>query len=238
MFNLCFAQTNDKQEKLRDNFIAFGAFYGTGVPIGELSERFGQHFLTGISFDYFNTTNNLIYSVQYEYLAGRNVNEDILEPLRLEDGNILSTNSGYALVLLRERGASLSFDVSKVIAIGHQHSGLKLGLGFGVLQHKIRILVDQGGVPQLEGDYKKGYDRFTIGPALKQIIGYQRVGTSQRINYSIQLEIIEGFTKNKRPFDFDLETINNQSRLDLVFNLVAKWYIPLSVRKQSEEIYY
>ena len=42
-------------------------------------------------------------------------------------------------------------------------------------------------------EYLKYYDRLTVGVLLKQYIGYQNMSNNKLVNFTIGIEIIEGF---------------------------------------------
>ena len=112
------------------------------------------------------------------------------------------------------------------------------GGGLGIMQHNIRLNIDSNNAPQFDGDYQKGYDRNTLGLALKQKIGFINIGKTKSVNYEIALTITEGFTKSTRGLDFDTMIKNNNSRIDILIGLDFKWMIPLSIQGREEEEYF
>lgn len=232
------AQNSDVPQLQRDNALAVGVSYGVGLPFGDLSDRFGTHGIVGGSLDLLLPNKGIVLSSELKFIFGNKVKEDVLATMATEQGTILGSDSGLAQISLRERGTYMGLVAAKIFKIKHPYSGLKLGVGFGALQHKIRIQVDTRNVSQLQDEYKKGYDRNSVGPALKQVIGYQRIGTYRSVNYSFQFEFIQGFTKNNRPINFDTQIKDDNSRFDMLINFSAKWYLPISSYKNPEEIYY
>ena len=109
----------------------------------------------------------------------------------------------------------------------------------GVLQHKIRIEDRTGGLPQLVGDYKKGYDRMTNGLALTEFIGYQHFSNDGRINFYVGFEFTQGFTKNRRSWDFLTQQRMDNNRLDLLNGLRIGWTLPiLGDSYDADDIFY
>ena len=230
------------QEEVRDgNFLAVGINYGLDFPIGQLSKRFGTSFHAGLSLDLFKSKMNGAYGIEGLFIFGENVNEDVISNLRLDNTAILGIDGQYADVFLRERGAYLGIYISKIIVPlkTNQRSGLAADFGIGILQHNVRIQVDTRNAPNLEGEYLKGYDRNSIGPALKQSLSYTHIGKNKNLNYSLSLSIMEGFTSNTRPINFDTKIKDEGTHLDLLISLDLKWYLPLkNMNGVEEEIFY
>ena len=157
-----------------------------------------------------------------------------------DSGRILGSNGNLADVFLRERGVAFGLYASKIIIPGRENpkAGIALALGFGVLQHNIRIQVDTNNAPQFAGDYGKGYDRNALGPYLKQSIKYLHIGKSRTVNYEIALNFNQGFTKNTRGVNFDTQLPDDSTRLDILVGLSAKWYLPIFDLRESDEVYY
>jgi hypothetical protein len=109
--------------------------------------------------------------------------------------------------------------------------------GAGFMQHKINIFDQDKTIPQLRGDYRKGYDRLTNGWYLEQFVGYNMFDKSGLLNFHIGLDFVAGFTKGRRDFLYDVMRKDDASRIDLLFGLRGGWYIPIFKHK-SEEIYF
>lgn len=227
---LFFAHCMYGQEERTDNFIAFGASYGVDMPFADLADRFGTSFHAGISLDLFQNKFNGIFSLEGAIIFGENVEEDVLSTLRLNNGAILGADGAYADVFLRERGSYLGISMDKIIipSKNNSHAGLALGFGVGVLQHKVKLQVESGNTPQFAGDYEKGYDRNSMGLALKQKIGYLNIGKRKSVNYEIALTVSEGFTKQTRSINFDTGQADNKSRFDVLIGIDFKWFIPFN----------
>jgi hypothetical protein len=93
-------------------------------------------------------------------------------------------------------------------------------------------------VPQLTGNYKKGYDRLTNGLAINEFIGYQMLSTNKRVNFYFGFEFTQGFTQSRRDFDFDTRSADTQKRFDSLMGIRAGWILPFYVGKGAAEIYY
>ncbi len=215
--------------------------FGGQLPGSDLADRFGPNLSIGSGIEYLTEKNNLIFGLEGHYLFGSDVKEDVLASLRTPEGEIIGNDKSYADIQLRERGLYIGALVGKLFSVSEKNprAGLRVALGAGLLQHKIRIQDDPfRAVPQLLDDYKKGYDRLTNGLALRQFIGYQILSANRRTNFYIGLECTQGFTQSRRDFNFDTRMQDTARRLDLLFGIHAAWVLPFYFGKTASEIYY
>jgi hypothetical protein len=105
------------------------------------------------------------------------------------------------------------------------------------MQHKINIFHKDNNIPQLRGDYLKGYDRLTNGLVVGQYIGYNYFANNGLLNFHVGLDISAGFTKGRRDYLYDVMRSDNASRMDILFGVRGGWYIPIFKRK-SEEFFF
>ena len=116
-----------------------------------------------------------------------------------------------------------------------------LQAGVGYIQHKIRIEIPGEDVFQLQAGYKQGYDKLHSGLALQQFIGWHYMQYNQHyVNFNVGLELIEGFTKNRRGYNYDTQSYDNSKKLDIFAGLKFTWFIPryLAFRDGKEEYYF
>ncbi len=218
-----------------------GFSYGIQWPGTDLADRFGQHFSAGLSTEWITEKKDYIFGLDGQFIFGQKVKTDVLAPLRTAEGYIYGNDKSIADIQLRQRGFYVGGKIGKMLfsAADNPRAGLKLTLGLGFLQHKIRIQDDPSRVvPQLSGDYKKGYDRLTNGLALHQFIGYQKLATDQGINFFIGIESIQAFTESRRSFNFDTQSSEPENRFDLSFGVRAGWILPFYYGKVLDEISY
>ncbi len=221
--------------------LQIGLHYGYQWPGGNLRERFGNNGITGLQMD-FTLPNGWTAGLQASLLFGKTVKTDVLAPLRDENGLIYNYDGAPANILLRERGQYYGLHLGYFFRgkkpAGDQR-GLSLQCGAGLLQHKLRITGDVGGVlPQLSGNYLKGYDRLTNGLALRQSLGYRYLNASRRINVAVELEAYQAFTQSRRDWNIDQMAADTQKRLDLLFGFKVSWILPLYIRENGDEIEY
>lgn len=220
--------------------LSYHIAYGVQVPGGDLQDRFGLNFNVGTGVQLLLKSNWML-EAEWQYLFGSVVKPDVLSPLRTPEGYIFADDGGPADISLRERGWWLGLSAGRLFSLlpGNPRSGLRVSLGAGLLQHKIRIQDDpQAFVPQLTTDYKKGYDRLSNGLALRQFIGYQHFGINRRINFYAGVEFMQGFTENRRTWNTDQIAAETGRRLDLLYGFRAGWVLPFYLGDKGETIYY
>jgi hypothetical protein len=109
----------------------------------------------------------------------------------------------------------------------------------GLFQHKIRIQDDpQVVVSSLAGDYKKGYDRLTNGLAITEFIGYQHFAKNRLINFYAGIELTQGFTQNRRDYNFDTFERDDAKRFDGLVGFKLGWVLPFYLSDNPDEIFY
>ncbi|NCG29734.1 MAG: hypothetical protein GWP27_04600 [Bacteroidetes bacterium] len=238
-----FGHNSTGQKSIEDSTIsvvALGAQIGLSYPLGELGLRFGYSGMTGGSL-MFKTKSKWIIEPNMAILFGNQVKEDsILDPITTNTNIIIDRTGNPANVVFFERGFITSVRVGKIWSmIGpNPNCGIQTTLGVGYMQHRIRIQDESESIPQLQGNYRKGYDRFTSGLSLMQGVGYQHFSNYRFINYYIGLEIHEGFTKNRRAINFDTMESDNKLRLDVLVNLTLRWYFPMYKRQPKDFYFY
>lgn len=216
----------------------FSINYAVQFPGGNLSERFGTNTNIGMTTEYLTKKSSIILGIEGNYLFGGNVKEQVLSNL-LYNNIIYGRDKAVASIGLKERGFYAGLFVGKLFSFSkNQRSGLRCTFGSGLLQHQIRLQDNNETVPQITGDYKKGYDRLTNGLALNQFIGYQLISKSRRVNFYIGLEFTEGFTQSRRDYNFDTMQADSAKRIDLLYGIRAGWTLPLSFNENPDTIWY
>lgn len=227
VLSLSFTSFSQKRDSTLKNITLFSANLGIGydIPGGDLKNRFGQSLNFSAGFEYMKNS-NMSYGVDFTYIYGDNVKEDVLAPYRTERGYVIGLTGYGADIFLRERGGYLGLNAGKWFH-GKKSHGMKLVLGAGYMYHQIRMLDDSRTVILADDPYKKGYDRLTKGFALKQELVYQFHSSHKAMHFNIGFNITEGFTKQVREINFDTGTADTNSRLDLLYGLKVMWQLPL-----------
>lgn len=223
---------------LKSGILTFHVNYGAGIPAGDLGDRYGLYNSIQGGLEYF-TNKDITFGFEAKLLFGKNVKEDPLAIYRNDQDQILGLGSSPIDVFLRQRGLHVGFTGGKLISLGRERQGLKLNGGIGFIEHHIRFNDDNSVAGQLSGEYRKGYDRKTMGLTLKQEIVYQYFDKYRRTNFYAGIEVLEGFTKGVRAYDFDLQHANSERRLDILITLKVGWVLPFYRDNiDSEEIFY
>ena len=209
------------------------------LPGGNLGDRFGYNFNVGGSF-ILKTKSNWLFGIEGQFLFGDQVNENhILDSISTQQGFVIGTNGGYADIFLYERGFHFLAKAGKVFPLinPNKNSGLMATVGVGLLQHKIRIQNDDKNVPQVLGDYVKGYDRLTNGLSLTESVGWLYLGSNRIVNFTFGFEFTQAFTKSRRSYNFDEMKKDDTSRLDMLYGFRVSWIIPFR-KRVPKEFYY
>ncbi len=215
------------------NSVLFCFNYGRQVPVGVLSKRFGGSNTVGFTTAYKFGNNYQIQSGINAIFSGKVKENGIFDTMVGSTGYLVDVNGNLAEIKMYERGIIWHLDVGKVIPINkfESNSGILLTAGAGFMQHYIKYTFQRTVLPQLEGEYAKGYDRLTNGLMLRGFAGYQRIDPKAMLNFVAGIEILNGFTKNRRSFNFDTRTADNTSRNDLMLGLKVGVMISISGRK-------
>ncbi len=215
------------------NSVLFCFNYGRQVPVGVLSKRFGGSNTVGFTTAYKFGNNYQIQSGINAIFSGKVKENGIFDTMVGSTGYLVDVNGNLAEIKMYERGIIWHLDVGKVIPINkfESNSGILLTAGVGFMQHYIKYTFQRTVLPQLEGEYAKGYDRLTNGLMLRGFAGYQRIDPKAMLNFVAGIEILNGFTKNRRSFNFDTRTADNTSRNDLMLGLKVGVMISISGRK-------
>jgi hypothetical protein len=104
------------------------------------------------------------------------------------------------------------------------------------LQHKIRIDT-RDDVPLLDKEYVKGYGRLSNGLSLTQFVGYIYCGNKRLINFIAGFEFTQGFTENRRSYNFDTMSKDETKRFDMLSGIKVGWFFPI-YRTAATQFYY
>ena len=240
---LALSMPSQAQSLLKDsvvNFFMLKVHYNFQVPLGDMSERFGLSSALGIGIGG-KMGKNIILGVEGSFMFGRNVKENnILSNITNDIGFLLGSSGLFADYSLSEKGFNIQGQGGKIVSFKRPNvnSGIMGLVGAGYLQHKISIDVDESEVPMLNKEYRKGYDRLTSGFMLSQFIGYFYLDSkNKRINFYGGVEFQEGFTKNRRSWNFDENRKDDALRKDILINVKLGWIIPI-YKTQTEKYYY
>lgn len=230
------------QSSVTDSSITIPMIYATysyQFPGGDLALRYGSNSSIGGGF-LVKTKSNWMIGVEGNFQFGSNVrNQDsLLSTLSTSEGFIIDANGKMADVILYMRGFSFFGSFGKLFPwVGpNPNSGFTLMAGGGYIQNKMRILNPDNTAPQLQGDYKRGYDRQNGGFALTASVGYLYMSSSRLLNFSLGFEFIQAWTNSMRQVDFNTGKPDQPKLSSQFYGIKATWNIPL-YRRSPKEFY-
>lgn len=245
VFTICLLSSHISlgQNAVRDSSFGFtflGMNFGVYMPGGDLADRFGNS--TMIGFDVIRKSKtNFLYGLSGGFIFGNTVHEPgLMSQITTTDGYVIGADGLYADIRVYQRGYQISAAFGKIFPIGkmNPNSGIMLMAGPGFLQHKIRIEPIGNTAPQLETDYRKGYDRLSNGFELREFIGIVSFGNRKLVNFYGGIELIQAFTENRRSHNFDDPKLNGEKRTDLMYGIKVGWIIPFYKKKPKEYYLY
>lgn len=214
--------------------------YGVDVPAGSIVEEYGLNLRFGMSTSFYFQNSNISIGISGDYLLGQKVKNDPIAKLKTSDGYVISSGGLFPSLKISQRGLLFGAYVSKIIPFkpDKPRTGIRFDLGCYYLGYWINYNDEQGIIPQLEGEYKKGYDRMTGGFGIKEFIGYQYLDQKSKISFIAGFEFIQAWTKNLRYHIYDTATTDATRNFDMLFGVKAGWILPIYIEKNSDEIYY
>ncbi|MFM8595822.1 MAG: hypothetical protein ACKOBN_01855 [Flavobacteriales bacterium] len=218
-----------------------GVHYGGAFSGGDLAERFGYLNRVGFTAGY-KLKNNWSFGLESDFWFSENVKlTGLFDHLVDSYGNITSDVGMPAAVFVYARGFHSNAYVGCLFPINerNKNSGILVQLSSGYMLHHIRIETNDNVVPQIELDYKKGYDRLTTGLNTQQFVGYCFLNNKGDYSFYAGLYFQQGFTYNRRTINFDQPDIpvSTALRLDLQTGFRIGWYIPF-YSSEPRDYYY
>ena len=215
-----------------------GIHYGLNWTGGELAERYGLTSALGSHAGY-KTKRNWIYGIDGNFFFGNDVKiEGLLQNLRDKEGHIMNTSGTPAIVLFFNRGFNVNLSVGKILPLlnPNPNSGVMIQLSAGYLLHKLRIESQEDEVPQIEGEYLKGYDRLTIGANTSQFLGYNYMADRGILNFYGGIYFQQGFTVNQRDlfWDHPNDKVSKDLRIEHMIGFRLGWLIPIYKREPKD----
>jgi hypothetical protein len=163
-----------------------------------------------------------MFGLKTDFLFGKQINEPgFLSNLLYEDGTLLSSSGIRSHTIPLERGYVAALEAGRIFKTSSKNpnDGILALTSLGFIQHKIFISNKSKDIPQLDGEYLKGYDRLANGISIEEFVGYTHFSYPDMFNFTIGINILAGFTQGRRDY------------------LFALWYGPL-FRRKSEDYYF
>lgn len=232
------------QRSVRDSAIAttiLGVQYGINTTSGDLADRYGLLNHLGI-FTGYKTQSNWIFGLDANFIFGNDIKvPDMFGHLRDSYGNITDVNGDIAKVYVFSRGMYANVAIGKLFPIlsPNENSGIQVHVGAGYLVHHFRIETQDQVIPQLELEYRKGYDRLVSGLNTHQFIGYSFMANRGFFNFYGGFYMQEGFTYDRRTVFFDQPDtpVSTAMRMDIQYGIRAGWMIPV-YKRRPKDFYY
>jgi hypothetical protein len=236
-----FAQESGK--KLIPALIGIDLNYSYGTPMGDLATLYGNNLSVGTAIVYSSSNNKWSFGVSGNYLFGNKVKPDVIAAFRsTHEGLIIGSDNLLAEAKLKERGYYTSVWLGRLIPMVRTNTlihGIKIKLGIGHLDHKIKIVDETRSINQWYTEYLKGFDHRAAGPAITTFIGYEFLEYRGRIWCYAGVEPIFGLTKSLRSYYYDLNQVSpSAQRRDFLMNFKIAWILPMYRFKKSDQIEY
>ena len=216
------------------------------LPAADMAKRFGVSYRVGPGFLY-KTAANWMFGAKCDFIIGSKIKEDslminITDRYSAKSGGLyefISVDNERIGIPVYERGYAIGISAGKILPFNKQHpdNGLMLLTTVGFVQHKLNIFDKDKSVPQLHGQYLKGYDRLTNGGFIEQYAGYTYFSKYQLVNFSIGFDCLVGFTQGRRDYLYDVMRPDNAKRIDILYGIRASWYIPMFKRKSEDMLF-
>lgn len=213
-------------------------------PFGMLNERFGGFNAIGIGASY-RAVNALTVGFDLSALWGGNVKDNgRLDSITGPTGSLIDNNGNPAVMRLYMLGYHSNAYLGYLVRTSraNPNNGVMLRLGAGFLQHRIRYQHTINVMPQLEDDMFKGYDQLTYGFMTTQFIGYQYSSLVKIVNFWGGIELSQGFTQNRREFDYATRMPDTEPRRDFLIGFKAGFMIPIFLHgkgaREGSEIFF
>ena len=112
-------------------------------------------------------------------------------------------------------------------------------VGLVIFNTKIRLEDNRTSLPQIEGNYLLGYDKFTNGLSTKICIDYMYFDKKNSVKFHIGTEFINAFTTIKRKYNFStMEKFDQSLNLDQIVGIRFGIIIPINRNNESKFHYY
>lgn len=218
-----------------------GVHYGGAFSGGDLAERFGYINRVGFTAGY-KLKSNWSFGLESDFWFSDNVKlTGLFDHLIDNQGTITNDIGMPASVLVYARGVHANAYLGRLFPLNkrNQNSGILVQLSGGYMLHRLRIETNDNVVPQIELDYKKGYDRLTTGLNTQQFVAYSFLNNRGAYSFYAGIYFQQGFTYNRRTINFDQPDIpvSTALRLDLQTGFRIGWYIPF-YSSEPRDYYY
>lgn len=229
----------DVSKKIGTPYI--GIQYGLNWTGGDLADRYGLTNAIGSHAGY-KTKRNWIYGIDGNFFFGNDVRiEGLLQNLKDSRGEVLNTSGQPANISYFNRGFNINASVGKIFPIlsPNPNSGILIKISAGYLWNKLKIQALDDEIPQLNDEYKKGYDRLSIGVNTSGFIGYSFMANRGIYNFYAGAYFQQGYTINQRDvfWDHPNEKVSKDLRIEHLIGFRVGWIIPI-YKRETKDFYF
>jgi hypothetical protein len=183
----------------------FTAQYGGQLPALDYQKRFGSSLRTTAMIALNRRNTQSVWGVAGFFQFGSLVKEPIFSHLLTPEGYLIGNDKNPAAIQLRQRAWFIGF--GKCWYFTEKSAFLRrisLDVHGGMFQHKIRIQEDPARfVPQINGEYKKGYDRLSNGPGICLNMSYNPTANPDLTRFVVGVDFFFANTFNRRALNFN-----------------------------------
>lgn len=203
----------------------------------DMADRFGGGKSVNLFWEIM-APSRIFMGIEGGVLFGGQVNEPNLGiNLINENGSVTGASGFPATVDPTFFGYKIQFNLGKTWQFGESPSWMWVGkFGLGFLEHKIDFDIANEDVPQLSGEYVKGYDRLTNGILTEFYFGLMHLDQNRLKNFYVGVHASPAFTGERRAFNFDTQTLPIENRFDFLYGIKAGWVLP--IYRSVKDVYY
>lgn len=236
------AQADVKNSRTQGFIIPVGIAIHT--PVGEVAERFGHSYSTGLGVRY-KTKTNWTFGVMGDFWFGDQIKiyPQLVRSMSNEQGLLFNSQGNPAELIAFQRGWLVGPEIGRIFNFKGAYNpncGIFVTLGGGFMQHRIRMESDNRNsiIYQMQREYVKGYDRLNQGWMLRSNVGYIHAGNKRAINFIVALEVMYGQTRNIRGFNYDTGLPDNDLLNNGFIGARFAWFLPRYIVEKQEKTFY
>jgi hypothetical protein len=227
---------------------------------GYLSSTFGFNYDSGLDIT-IKTKSNWTIDLTFNYMFGSKVRKspiDIMgdmwffkENKTEKDGKIVIDTIPVVFNVEGNNAVTLAYEgrywyfgatVGKIFTVDRwKNSGLWLKFSMGYFGHKIHFTDPNHYFPQIDQNYRYGYDQRSSAIALNQFFGYLFLQKRRVLSFYVGIEVWEIFSKPDRGYIFagDLKgsTDNRPRMFSGLFGIRLGWNLPFYEKKRVTTFY-
>jgi len=217
-------------------FLNFGAAYSKNYS--DIALKYPDFTSFPVSLE-FQHQGKWVGSLDYNIYFGNNVKTTgFFNNISNEYGDIIDINGHPAVIRARLRGFSSRAYISRNFypyqQITKKHFALQVGIGGGYSQTYIEYQVDQGTIPQIEGNNLSGYDKLAGGYQIAERIRIQYFNFNA-ISCILGFDFIQGVAHSLRPWDFGNNKPDNSAIREITTGVHFGLIIPIRVDQKIRD---